>query len=54
MILIMTADGTTLAPMRDLIRSECGVQNQVKRFEFVGCQDVDGFEAVAKGDKVDV
>lgn len=52
-IIIMTANGTTLEPMRDLIRDECGVDNQSERFIIVGCQDVDGFEAVAVGGKVD-
>jgi Asp/Glu/hydantoin racemase len=53
-ILIMTANGHTLEPMRDLIRDECGVDTQLKRFHVVGCEDVDGFEAVAEGKKVDV
>ena len=49
----MTANGQTLEPMRDLIRDECGVDNQSERFIIVGCEDVDGFEAVAVGGKVD-
>jgi hypothetical protein len=53
-VLIMTANGHTLEPMRDLIRDECGVDTQLKRFHVVGCEDVDGFEAVAEGGKVDV
>ena len=39
--------------MRDLIRVECGVDTQDQRYHIVGCEDVDGFEAVAFGEKVD-
>eukprot|EP00747_Dinoflagellata_sp_TGD_P124872 gnl/TRDRNA2_/TRDRNA2_174068_c0_seq2.p1 gnl/TRDRNA2_/TRDRNA2_174068_c0~~gnl/TRDRNA2_/TRDRNA2_174068_c0_seq2.p1 ORF type:complete len:192 (+),score=43.24 gnl/TRDRNA2_/TRDRNA2_174068_c0_seq2:2-577(+) len=52
-IAIFTANGKTLAPMRDLIRDECGVDPGEKRYIIVGCQDVPGFEAVAAGEKVD-
>ena len=52
-ILIMTANGATLEPMRNLIRDECEVDTQEKRFIFCCCEDVDGFEAVALGEKVD-
>lgn len=54
MILVMTANGATLKPMHGLIADECGVDTQKNRFVIVGCEDVDGFEAVAKGEKVDV
>merc|ERR1719454_2383974 len=53
-IAIFTANGKTLTPMRDLIKDECGVDPEEKRFVIVGCEDVPGFEAVAAGDKVDV
>ena len=53
-IIIMTANGKSLEPMRDLIRDECGVDTQDKRYNIVGCEDVPHFgEAVANGDKVD-
>merc|ERR1719193_1487671 len=52
-IVIMSANGKTLEPMRDLLRTECGVDTHEKRYHIVGCQDIDGFEAIAKGDKVD-
>ena len=52
-IIIMTANGKSLEPMRDLIRDECGVDTENKRYHIVGCEDVDGFEAVAEGKKVD-
>lgn len=52
-IIIMTANGKSLEPMRDLIRDECGVDTEDKRYNIVGCEDVPHFgEAVAKGDKV--
>ena len=54
-IIIMTADGGCLEPMRNLIRDECGVDTQDKRYNIVGCEDVPHFgEAVAKGEKVKV
>jgi hypothetical protein len=53
-ILVMTANASTLGPMHDLIRDECGVDTEGKRFEILGCEDVEGFEAVIKGEKVDV
>jgi len=54
LIAIFTANGRSLLPMRDLIRDECGVDPEEKRFVIVGCEDVPGFEAVAEGGKVDV
>mmetsp|Transcript_24040 Transcript_24040/g.81991 ORF Transcript_24040/g.81991 Transcript_24040/m.81991 type:complete len:361 (-) Transcript_24040:125-1207(-) len=53
-IAIFTANGKTLEPMRDLIREECGVNTKEKRYIIVGCEDVPGFDAVEKGEKVDV
>ena len=53
-IIVMTANKKTLLPMHDLIKNECGVETQNPRYVFVGCEDVDGFEAVALGQKVDV
>jgi hypothetical protein len=54
LIAVLTANGKTLHPMRDLIKDECGVDPDEKRYIFVGCEDVPGFEAVALGEKVDV
>jgi len=53
-IAIFTANGKSLAPMRSLIKEECGVDPDEKRFIIVGCQDVPGFEQVALGGKVDI
>ena len=38
-IIIMTANGESLEPMRDLIRDECGVDTQHRRYNIVGCED---------------
>mmetsp|Transcript_27955 Transcript_27955/g.50903 ORF Transcript_27955/g.50903 Transcript_27955/m.50903 type:complete len:636 (-) Transcript_27955:406-2313(-) len=54
LIAVFTANSETLTPMRGLIKDECGVEPEEKRFVIVGCQDVPGFEAVAAGEKVDV
>jgi hypothetical protein len=54
LIAVFTANGNSLRPMRNLIKDECGVDPDEKRYIFVGCEDVPGFEAVALGEKVDV
>jgi len=54
LIAIFTANDVTLRPMRDLIKDECGVDPEERRYVIVGCQNVPGFEAVAAGGKVDV
>jgi len=54
LIAIFTANGKSLRPMRNLIKDECGVDPEEKRFIMVGCENVDGFEQVALGGKVDV
>ena len=54
LIAIFTANSTSLEPMRDLIKEECGIDPNDKRFVVVGCQDVPIFgKAVAEGTKVD-
>ena len=54
-IAIFTANGQTLEPMRELIRSECGgLDTNEEKFVIVGCESVPGFEAVERGEKVDV
>merc|ERR1711879_671016 len=40
--------------MVPLIKEECSVELYERRYIVVGCEDVDGFEAVALGHKVDV
>lgn len=51
---VLTANSETLKPMRNLIKDECGVDPEERRFIMIGCQDVPGFEAVAEGKKVNV
>ena len=53
-IIILTANSNALEPLRDLIRAECGVDTFEQRYHIVGCEDIDGFEAVALGEKVDI
>lgn len=53
-ILILTANSATLKPQKDVLLSHCGFNVDDDRFIIIGLQDVDGFDAVAKGEKVDV
>ncbi|XP_029182694.1 dimethylsulfonioproprionate lyase 7-like [Acropora millepora] len=51
-IIIMTVNGKSLEPM---IKHECGVDTEDKRYNIVGCEDVPHFgPAVANGKKVKV
>jgi len=54
LIAIFTANGSTLKPMEPMICDECGVNVEEQRYVIVGCEDVPHFEAVARGEKVDV
>jgi len=53
-ILILTANSATLKPQKEVLLNKCGFDVVDTRFVIRGCQDVPGFDAVAKGDKVDV
>merc|ERR1712039_952659 len=53
-ILILTANSATLKPQKDTLLSQCGFDVDDDRFVIYGCQDVPGFDAVAKGEEVDV
>ncbi|XP_075260359.1 uncharacterized protein LOC142351956 [Convolutriloba macropyga] len=53
-ILIMTANQSSLENVQTAFRKEFGVTFFESRLKFVGCESVEGFEAVAKGKKVDV
>merc|ERR1719329_551499 len=53
-ILILTANSRTLKPQKECLLSQCGFDVDDSRFIIVGCQDVPGFDAVAKGEAVDV
>lgn len=51
-IAIFTANGKSLAPMLDLIKSSSGIDLESDRYIIVGCENVPGFDAVANGDPV--
>eukprot|EP00933_Yihiella_yeosuensis_P074332 TRINITY_DN83224_c0_g1_i1.p1 TRINITY_DN83224_c0_g1~~TRINITY_DN83224_c0_g1_i1.p1 ORF type:complete len:708 (+),score=167.30 TRINITY_DN83224_c0_g1_i1:69-2192(+) len=53
-ILILTANDATLKPQKEILLSQCGFDVDDNRFIIRGCQNVPGFDAVAKGEKVDV
>ena len=54
-ILVLTANGKSLDPMHDLIKRQCGVDNQDTKFIVVGCENVPHFgKEVAEGLAVDV
>mmetsp|Transcript_65573 Transcript_65573/g.152328 ORF Transcript_65573/g.152328 Transcript_65573/m.152328 type:complete len:753 (-) Transcript_65573:170-2428(-) len=53
-ILILTANSQSLKPQKDILLNQCGFDVDETRFVIYGCQDVPGFDAVAKGEKVDV
>lgn len=50
----MTANGEALQPMNELIKHECGIDLQADRFRYVGMEDIPGFDAIHRGEKVDV
>merc|ERR1740117_754826 len=52
-ILIMTANARALAPQREKLLEHCGFDiAHSDRFIIAGCEDVPGFEAVQRGEKV--
>merc|ERR1719277_445646 len=53
-ILILTANSATLKPQKETLLRECGFNVDDKRFVIHGCQDVPGFDAVERGEQVDV
>jgi len=53
MILVLTANDRTLKPQKDVLMNSCGFDVNEDRFLIVGCQNVPGFDAVAKGEEVD-
>jgi len=53
-VMILTANGQSLKPQKDCLLNSCGFDVDEKRFVIFGCQNVPGFDAVAKGEKVDV
>merc|ERR1711871_117764 len=53
-VLILTANSETLKPQKEVLLSHCGFDVDDDRFIIGGCQDVRGFDAVEKGERVDV
>merc|ERR1719188_189043 len=53
-ILILTANSATLKPQKEILLSQCGFDVDDNRFVIYGCQNIPGFDAVEKGEKVDV
>merc|ERR1719387_2713323 len=51
-ILILTANAESLKPQKEVLMNNCGFDVNEDRFLIVGCQNVPGFDAVAKGEKV--
>merc|ERR1719329_789660 len=52
-VLVLTANDRTLKPQKDVLLTTCGFDVHANRFLIVGCQNVPGFDAVAKGEEVD-
>jgi len=54
-IAVFTANSNTLLPILPRMLEMCALRQEDKdRIQIVGCQDVDGFDAVEKGEAVDV
>jgi len=54
-IAVFTANSDSLSPLLPRLLEMCALREKDKeRIQLVGCQDVDGFEAVEKGEQVDV
>ncbi|MEM8729228.1 MAG: hypothetical protein AAGF79_04850 [Pseudomonadota bacterium] len=52
-VAIFTANGDSLASIEPQLDQLCGVVDHSPRIHIIGCQDVPGFDAVAKAEKVD-
>ena len=53
-IAIFTANGNSLRSIEKELDRVCNIPEHSHRLKIVGCQDVPGFDAVARGEKVDV
>ena len=53
-IAILSANSNSLKPMHDTVARECGVDFNADCYVLVGCQDVEGFDAVASGAPVNL
>ena len=50
---VPAANAEKLKMMEPLIEEKCRLNTRAANFVIVGCEEVDGYEAVANGDKVD-
>jgi len=53
-IIILTANSKSFESMHGVIKKQCGIDTREERYHVIGCEDVDGFEAVAFGQRVDI
>jgi hypothetical protein len=53
-IAIFTANGSSLETMHDLIKEMCGIDSHQDKFVIVGCEDVEGFDPIFVGEKLDI
>jgi len=53
-VLCLTANDKTFVPMKEKLLKNSGIEADLDQFLIVGCADIPGFDAVAKGEKVDV
>tara|TARA_Y100000768_G_scaffold386987_1_gene376832 strand:- start:887 stop:1657 length:771 start_codon:yes stop_codon:yes gene_type:complete len=49
---ILSANSDTLKPNLKKLMTECGVNVNLEQIYVIGCQEIPGFDAVAKGEKV--
>lgn len=52
-IAIFTASADSLEPMHDLIKDMCGIETHEDKFVIVGCEDIEGFDPIFVGGKLD-
>ena len=50
---ILSANSKTLEPNLKKLLTECGIHVNIDKVYVIGCENVEGFDAVAKGEKVD-
>merc|ERR1711879_73480 len=53
-IAIFTADASSLETMHDLIKEMCGIDAHKEKFVIVGCEDIEGFDPIFVGGKLDI
>jgi hypothetical protein len=53
-IAIFTADSSSFETMHDLVKDMCGIDAHEDKFVIVGCEDVEGFDPIFVGGKLDL